>query len=191
MIREVCALLLIAACSSSSTRTGSQPSWGGSGGSKAVGPVTFAPTSEPARSYSEPAQAPPHTPLGDALVAAINEAAAKANVTPPIADARLFRACAELAEIVPENGIVAYSVVEFALQRQGIIEPSPYNIIVWGDIDKPDKIIEQLKPRLAEGLADGATARVGIGGAKRNADGSGVVVFALQASGVTTSPIPR
>ena len=139
------ASLAIGACSTGSRRVGSQPSWRGNGTSTAVGPVTFAPASEPARNYNEPLQEPSHTPLGDALFAAIKEAAAKANVAAPVADARLFRACAELAEVVPEDGLVAYSVVEFALQRHGIIEPSPHNIIVWGEVDKPDKIIEQLK----------------------------------------------
>ncbi|HET9988092.1 MAG TPA: CAP domain-containing protein, partial [Kofleriaceae bacterium] len=33
--------------------------------------------------------------------------------------------------------------------------------------------------------------RVGIGAVKRKADGTGAIVFALQGSGVTTSPIPR
>ena len=54
-----------------------------------------------------------------------------------------------------------------------------------------DVVVDQLRPRLAEILADGATARVGIGAAKRNSDGTGAVVFALQASGVVTNPIPR
>src|SRR5262249_41561674 len=158
---------------------------------KPVGPVTFAPTSEPARNYNESIQTPPHSPLGDAVLAAVAEAAAKAGVPAPVADARLFRACAELAEVVPEDGLVAYSAVEFALQRHGIIEPSPYNLVAWGEIDKPEQIVEQLKQRLPEGLANGFTARVGVGAAKRKSDGTGAVVFALQASGVTTSPIPR
>lgn len=184
-------LAVVASCSSGSKRVGTQPSWRGGGGNQSGGPVTFAPTSEPARNYNEPLQEPAHTPLGDALLVAIKEAAAKANVAPPIADARLFRACAELAEVVPEDGLIAYSVVEFALQRHGIIEPSPNNIIVWGEVDKPDKIIEQLKPRLVESLGDGTMKRVGIGAARRNADGWGAVVFTLQQSGVATAPIPR
>jgi uncharacterized protein YkwD len=44
---------------------------------------------------------------------------------------------------------------------------------------------------MPEILADGATTRVGIGAVKRNPDGTGAIVFALQGSGVTTSPIPR
>jgi len=63
--------------------------------------------------------------------------------------------------------------------------------VVWGDIDSPQLIVNQLQPRLAEILADGASARVGIGAVKRTPDGLGAVVFALQGSGVATAPIPR
>ncbi len=125
------------------------------------------------------------------MAIAVKDAAIKAGTKVPIADARLFRACEELAEVVPEEGIISYSVVEFALQRNGIVEPSPNLLVVWGDIDSPQLIVEQLQPRLAEILADGATARLGIGAVKRGRDGQGAVVFALQGSGVTTSPIPR
>jgi uncharacterized protein YkwD len=191
MNRAVLALLCVAACSSGTKRVGSQPSWRGANTSNSVAPVTFAPTTEPAARYNEPLQPPPRTPLGDAVLAAVKEAAVIAKIPAPAADARLFRACNELAQIVPEDGVLGYSLVEFALQRHGIIEPSPYLLVVWGDVEHPELIVEQLKPRLAEILADGATARVGIGAVKRNADGSGAVVFALQASGVSTSPIPR
>jgi uncharacterized protein YkwD len=153
----------------------------------------FAPTSEPAAHYNEPPKSAPHTPLGDAVLAAVAGAAAKAGLPPPIADARLFRACAELAEVVPvpEDSVVSYSLVEFALQRNGIIEPSPRLIVVWSNPDDPGPIIEQLQPQIVEMLSDGATSRVGIGAAKRNPDGTGAVVFALQGSGVATTPIPR
>ncbi|MDB4955209.1 MAG: SCP-like extracellular [Myxococcales bacterium] len=192
--------MLIAACSSGAPqRVGVQPSWRhgettGSGGAAtgiSVGPVTFAPASEPATRYNEPAQLPPHSVLGDAVLRAVGDAAVHANLAVPIADARLFRACAELAAVVPEEGIVSYGLVEFALQRNGIVEPSPHLLVVWGDVDAPDQIVEQLKPRIGEILADGTSTRVGVGAVKRMPDGSGAVVFALQASGVLTSPIPR
>jgi uncharacterized protein YkwD len=199
MTRAVLALLLVAlsACGSGTRRVGKQPSWRGDGVSadgrpkKPAGPITFAPTSNAATRYNEPIKAPEKTPLGDAVIAAVKEAATKAGMQIPVADARLFKACAELAEVVPEEGIIGYNVVEFALQRHGIIEPSPHLLVVWGHIDEPELIVEQLRPRLAEILADGANARVGIGTAKRNPDGTGAVVFALQASGVVTTPIPR
>ena len=182
---------LVACSSGAPQRVGAQPSWRKPGVGKPIGPVTFKPSAEAAHNYNEPLQPPPHTPLGDAMLAAVSVAANQAKLPVPVADARLFRACAELAEVVPEEGVVGYSLVEFALQHNGIIEPSPHLLVVWGDVDAPDPIIEQLKPRLAEILGDGATARVGIGAVKRNPDGSGAVVFALQGSGVNTTPIPR
>ena len=187
-------LAIAAGCpGSGKQQVGTQPSWRGSGTKPgtAIAPVKFAPTTEPAQRYNEPLQAPPKTPLGDAVIAAVKDAAARAGTNIPIADARLFRTCAELAEVVPEEGVIGYSLVEFALHRNGIIEPSPHLLVVWGDIDSPQLIVEQLQPRLAEILQDGATARLGIGAAKRLPDGTGAVVFALQGSGVSTSPIPR
>jgi uncharacterized protein YkwD len=190
-VRWLIGLVVLACCAGPPQQIGAQPSWRKTSAPTPVGPVTFAPASEPAHRYNDPLQAPPHTPLGDAVLAAVSAAAAQAHVPVPAPDARLFRACAELAEIVPEEGVVGYSLVEFALQRNGIIEPSPHLLVVWADVDAPDPIVEQLKPRLAEILGDGATARVGIGAVKRKPDGTGAIVFALQGSGVTTSPIPR
>lgn len=192
--------VIVAACSGRGPQAvGAQPSWrGGAGGAdkgarieEPAKPVTFAPSGQPAVRYNEPVQAPPRTALGEAVIAAVREEATKAGTAVPIADARLFRACAELSEVVPEEGIIAYSLVEFALHRNGIIEPSPHLLVVWGDIDSPEEIVKQLRPRLAEILVDGATARLGIGAAKRASDGTGAIVFALQGSGVATSPIPR
>jgi uncharacterized protein YkwD len=186
------AAIVLGACAGPPQRLGAEPSWrGGAARTTASGPVTFAPTSEPAARYNEPLQLAPHSPLGDAVIAAVSDAATKAGLRVPVADARLFRACAELAEVVPEEGVPGYAIVEFALQRNGIIEPSPQLLIVWGDIDSPDVIVKQLEPRLAEILVEGATARLGVGAARRTRDGAGAVVFALQSSGVQTAPIPR
>ncbi|MEO8702538.1 MAG: CAP domain-containing protein [Kofleriaceae bacterium] len=195
MFRGVAVLLVaLAACSGRGPqKVGTQPSWRGGAArlDAPTGPVTFAPSSQPVARYNEPIQTPPSSVLGDATIAAVRKAAGDAGIAIPVADARLFRACAELAEIVPEEGVISYSLVEFALQRNGIIEPSPHLLVVWGDIDSPQAIVDQIVPRLKEILDDGATARLGIGAAKRLPDGSGAVVFALQGSGVTTTPIPR
>ena len=183
----------LAACASRGPqRVGESPSWRhGPARVSAAGPVTFAPTSEPAARYNEAHPPPPHTALGDAMTAAVRDAAARAGLPAPVADARLFRACAELAAVVPEEGVIGYSAVEFALQRNGIIEPSPHLLVVWGDISSPELIVQELEPRLAEILGDGATARLGIGAARRKPDGTGAIVFALQGSAVSTTPIPR
>lgn len=195
-MKRALALLVLIACSGPPKRVGTEPSWRTGSGTTATtptpaGPVTFAPGAQPATRYNEPITPPPHTALNDAVIAAVSDAAKKANKAPPIADGRLFRACGELAEVVPEQGVISYGLVEFALQRNGIVEPSPHLLVLWGDLDQPQAIIDQLAPRFAEMFADGATSRVGIGAVKRAADGSGAIVFALQGSGVTTAPIPR
>jgi uncharacterized protein YkwD len=198
MRRLVVTLVVLGACSGSGPqRIGAQPSWrGGAARTNQVagsvpGSVTFAPVSEPAIRYNEPLQVALHTDLGDAVIAAVREAATQAGLQVPVADARLFRACAELAEVVPEEGVIGYKLVEFALQRNGIIEPPPHLLIAWGDIGSPARIVQQLQSRIAEILVDGATARLGVGAAIRSPDGSGALVFALQGSRVSTLPIPR
>jgi uncharacterized protein YkwD len=85
---------------------------------------------------------------------------------------------------------VPYPLVEFAMQHHGIIEPSPHLLVIWGPLDDPDAIVEQLEPRLAELLQTGAGGRLGVGTA-RGAQGEGIVVVALQGTSVTTRPIPR
>jgi uncharacterized protein YkwD len=181
----------LAACSGGPQQIGAQPSWRTKSSAPAATEpvVTFAPASEPAHRYNEPLEPPPKTPLGDAMMDALRDAAGKAHMPTPIADARLYRACSELAQIAPEEGMVRYAFVEFALQRNGIIEPAPHVFVVWGS-DAPDDVIGQLKPQLEDVLGDGATVRFGIGTAKR-ADGQAAIVFAVQGSGVTTTPIPR
>lgn len=201
MYRLVITSIVLAACAPGGPQqVGAQPSWrGGDPGASApparttavAGPVTFAPTSEAASRYNEPVRAPPHTLLNDAVTAAVKQAAAQAGLAAPVPDARLFRACTELAEVVSDDGALGYTLIEFALQRNGIIEPSPRLLVVWGPIDSPALIVDQLQPRLRELLGEGSVSRLGVGAAKRNPDGSGAVVFALQGSGVTTQPIPR
>jgi uncharacterized protein YkwD len=184
-------LVVLAACGPKATRVGAQPSWRNHGTTKQVAAMTFSPKTQGAIRYNERLEAPSPSALGDAVLASVRDAAGKMNLPAPAADARLFTACEELAQVVPEEGIIGYSVVEFALQRHGIIEPSPHLLVVWGNIDEPQLIVDQLKPRLPEILGEGTMARVGIGAAKRNPDGTGAVVFAMQASGVSTNPIPR
>ena len=195
MTRAVLVLLAVTSAACSGTkRVGGQPSWRAgakASADKPTGPITFVPKTEAATRYNERIQAPPKSPLSDAVILAVKDAATKGSMQVPVADARLFRACAEIAELTPEKSIVDNNVIEFVIQRHGIIEPTPHMLVVWGDINDAEVIVEQLRPRIVEILADGATARVGIGTAKRRADGTGAIVFALQASAVNTNPIPR
>ena len=198
--RVLLAGLLLVACGPGPTRVGGQPRWRKvettgtevAGSNQVAGPITFTPTSTPSAQYNDPPFEPaPSSPLGDAIVAAVDEAAAELAVDPPLADGRLFAAADEIAEVVPDEGVVPYPLVEFALQHHGIIEPSPHLLVIWGPLDDPSAIVEQLRPRLAELLAGGARARLGVGASGNRDGGSGIVVVALQASSLTTRPIPR
>lgn len=150
----------------------------------------FAPTTPAATHYNAPSAPAPQTSLGAAMAAAIAKTPRDSGVALPLPDARLFRACQELAQLVPEEGVVPYHVVEFVLHRHGIVEPSPHLLVVWGELDDRDEIVAQLQPRL-RGMLAAEPARFGIAAAARARDGSGAVVFAMQSSHVRTAPIPR
>ena len=187
-------MCVVAACSGAPRAVGTEPSWRHGQAPVAVvtgGPVTFAPSSTPSGQYNEPAGKLAPSPLGDAAIAAVRDAAAQVHVTAPIADPRLFAACNDLAAIVTDDGEIDYPLVEFALQRHGIIEPSPHLMVVWGPIDETGEIMRQLAPQLGPSLAAEPAARFGIGAVRRKPDGTGAVVFALQQSGLATAPMPR
>jgi uncharacterized protein YkwD len=180
------------------TKLGAQPSWRRSDAQAQFAaqqpgqPFRFAPASLPAALYNHPTPvAPPSSPIGDAVVAAVRAAAAQSGLPAPVVDGRLFAAASELAAVVPEQGVVAYALVEFAMQHHGIVEPSPHLLVVWGPIDDPATIVEQFAPRIPELLGHGGNPRVGVGASRRTARGDGVVILAVQGSSVVTRPIPR
>lgn len=158
-------------------------------------PIVFAPSSPAVQAYNDPPIAPPpSSPLADAMVATLDAVYGDAGMTPPRPDGRLFAAATELAAIVPEDTPPAYPLVEFALQRHGIIEPSPHLVLIWGPLDDPGPVVEQLRERLpsivAEGTATGSFARMGVGAHRRRGN-EGVIILALQDSHIETRPIPR
>jgi uncharacterized protein YkwD len=187
----------LAACGGDAKRSG-QPSWrqrADFDASKATvvvptDPVTFAPGGSGALYFGLPPQPAPASPLGDAVTRAVASAAATLGKPAPVADGRLFAAAAALAPMVPDEGVISYELVEFALAHVGIVEPSPHLLVVWGDLAQPDDIVAQLAPRLPELLSSGADARLGVGAFEREG-GQGVVVFALQASRIALAPVAR
>ncbi len=155
-------------------------------------PLVFSPNSQGAERYNDPPRTPvPSTPLGDAITAAVATAAAEQGVAAPQADPRLFAAARELAEVAPANEPLAYPLIEFAMQRHGIVEPSPHLVLIWGQLDDPAAILQQLAPRLPQILAAGSFSRVGVGSSMRGPRGEGLAILALQSSNLATAPIPR
>jgi len=164
--------------------------------SVAAAPVTFAPTGAPVARYNDPPQPVPASRYGDAVSAATREEALRFGLSVPRADARLFRACAELAELVPEASrdddvALDSAAIEFALQRNGIIEPEIRLLFGWAQAGEPARFVAELRPKLGELLRDSHAARFGVGLAQPRPDGATAVVFALQSSWISTAPIHR
>ena len=174
---------------------GGQPSWRKpqevKGGPR--GPVTihFVPKTPPSRGYNDPPLTPaPKSELGDAVVREVQRVSAQLGKPAPVADGRLFAAARELAEVAPQDLPLVYSLIEFALQRNGIIEPSPHLVVIWGPTDDAGEIVKSLADRLPAILGAADFARVGVGAAERDGE-QGVTILAFQASSIDTTPIPR
>lgn len=194
----IAVLVVVAACGPGGPRrVGGQPSWrkgsgDGSGSAEVVStePIELAPATPAVRAYNDPPRTPPPgSPLGDAVVAEVTALAIAASMAVPVADGRLYEAARQIATVVPAEGVIPYPLVEFALQHNGIVEPSPHLLVVWGPSDQPGLIVEQLRPRLVEALNVDPIARIGVGTAPR--EGGDVVVVALQSSYLEMSPVPR
>jgi uncharacterized protein YkwD len=175
--------------------TGGQPSWRKpqevKGGPR--GPVTihFVPKTPASRGYNDPPRTPaPKSELGDAVVREVERVSAQLGKPAPVADGRLFAAARELAEVAPQDLPLVYSLIEFALQRNGIIEPSPHLVVIWGPTDDAGEIVKSLSDRLPAILGAADFARLGVGAAERD-EGQGVTILAFQASSIDTTPIPR
>jgi uncharacterized protein YkwD len=185
------------------SKVGSQPSWRNAGSAQEQGgtsapsrplprPMVFAPASPATMFYNDPPVAPaPSWPLADTISAAIQEYCRTAGIEPPRPDGRLYQAAAELADVIPEDAPLAYPIIEFALQRQGIIEPSPHLLPVAGTLDQPQSILQQLATRLPVILSSQTITRFGIGVTRGDGPGRDLLVILLQASHVKTKPIPR
>ena len=209
------------ACSSGAgpTRVGDQPSWrqdadsvetqpmAGPGGRQAgnngptsaenVAPkppqaMVFTPGSPAAPMYNaKKVGEVPSSPLADGVLARVDQICKELGIPAPRPDPRLYRAATDIAAIVPEDEPLSYSLIEFAMQRHGIIEPSPHMLPVAGSLDDTQDMIEEMVARLPSLLASDPVNRLGIGAARGSKPGEDLLVLLLQASHVETEPIPR
>lgn len=151
--------------------------------------IELAPGTPAAQAYNDPPIAPPpRSPLADAVIREVGRVSAEIGKPAPAPDGRLYAAARELAEVAPRRGPLAYPVIEFALQRHGIIEPSPHLFIVWGPSSE-DWVIGRVAEQLPALLGSSPYARLGVGVARRGDDE--VTVLAFQPSFIETGPIPR
>jgi uncharacterized protein YkwD len=186
------ALLPLIACAGSRDSS-SRPSWrqeqvARSGRSEPI-VIEMAPAAPAASWYNDPPITPaPRSPLADAVLAEVGRVAAEIGKPVPAPDGRLYAAARQLAEVAPPDAPLVYSLIEFALQRNGIIEPSPH-LVIWGPTEQED-IIRSLAERLPAILGSSDFTRLGVGTARREG-GAELTVIAFQSSFIETDPIPR
>jgi uncharacterized protein YkwD len=187
------ASLSLLACGGGRGRAG-QPSWRepekiASSGAQSM-TIEMAPEGQAARAYNDaPAVPAPRFALADEVVREVARVSAELGKPAPVPDARLYAAARQLAVVAQENGRLDHSLIEFALQRNGIIEPSPHMVVEWVPTGETS-FATRLARRLPSILRSSEFARMGLGVAKR-AGGYEVIVLAFQSSFLQTSPIPR
>ena len=153
-------------------------------------PIVLEPASRSAAMYNPGELAPvPESPLSVAILGAVGDAAKQVGHAVPIADPRLFAVANDLAPVATEDGPIPYALVEFALRHNGLIEPSPHIILIWGPLDSGDLIADQLRKRLPQIFESTQISRVGVGSQARGK--TGVILLILQPSFIETEPIPR
>ncbi len=155
------------------------------------GPQLFSPTSPGARLYNDPQSGRwPASPGSQIVVDLVNQAAENLDRPRPRLDARLAQACAEIGRVVLPEVATPYGLIEFELQRQGIIEPSPHLLIFWGSPDREDTQ-DQLRHRINDVLRSEPYTRLGVASIYRKDLSDTITVVALQKSFLITEPIPR
>lgn len=149
---------------------------------------TFSPMSEPLQAYNS-TWLKPHikTPLQIGLLEEIDKASALLGVPSPDNDPRLDVVAKDLARLAAENINLDYSFIEFALHRQGVIEPSPDIVKIEGGGSLSESMLSQLKEELPALLTKEPYDRVGIGHYSGKKE---VTIIAFQQSGITTNAIP-
>jgi uncharacterized protein YkwD len=188
--------LALLGCSRSGP-VGQQPSWRrppqvATSGLAAGQPLHFEPRTPASESYNDPPITPaPSSPLADAIVDAVNQASLALGKEPPRPDGRLYAAVLELARVAPPSAPLPNSLLEFTIQRQGIIEPAPHLLVSWGPIDDPEEVADRFRSGLAARLGSADYARIGIASVYRPEERDSVTVLAFQSSFVETSPVPR
>lgn len=151
--------------------------------------VEMAPAGPAAPVYNDGRPVPaPRSPLTEAIRREVERVAAELGVPAPATDGRLCAAAREMAEVTPPDAPLPYPFVEFAAQRNGMIEPPPHIVTVRGPTD--ETMVASLADRLRSILRSDQVTRLGVGVAER-ANGEGVTVLAFQSSFIETGPIPR
>lgn len=151
-------------------------------------------TSPAAASYNAPVTGTlARSPVTDAALAEVGQAFKQRGMAAPAADLRLSRVAEELASIARKDQRMPASLVDMLAHRQGIVEPVPETVILWGPSFDPAALAAQVRAELPAMKAMGDYNRVGVGFRERQDLGTGVgmLVLVFQMSHIELAPVPR
>jgi uncharacterized protein YkwD len=171
---------------------GAQPSWREAGTDETAVdvPVTLAAARKPATRYGEPPRPAPHDRLAEAAVAAMQRAADKRHVKPPVADGNLFDAASDIALVFPRSGPMEFGVETWLIQRHGMIAATPRLVETWTDESDADRIVAALQPTFDE-MLDTHAKRFGLALASRPDERMNVLVILIDNAPISIAPLPR
>jgi len=140
--------------------------------------------------YNEPAGEGARSPLEARLVALVAEVARAERREAPRPDARLDRACADVARHSPPDGRPSNELVQAAMWQNGLVEPPPHLIVATaGAGGDDDQVIAELRQQLPKALSEGRYRRSGA--SVLPVHGGRIMVVALQETALELEPVPR
>lgn len=148
----------------------------------------FAPGSAPAIEYGGEARPAAASRLDAAVLAALRTFAGGSHDL--VLDDRMARAASDLAAVAPRDGDLSLAFVEFAVQRQGVVDALPRLTVLWAAPEQLDAIAELVEARVPPEALYAPRVRVGIGvGPVR--DGVAPIAVLAVGSRIALQPFPR
>jgi hypothetical protein len=148
----------------------------------------FAPASPPASEYGAAVAARTRTPLDDAVLAALQRVPGASKAIE--LDERMVRAATDLAAIAPRDGELSDALVEFAVQRQGVVDPLPRLTVVWGFPGEVATMAAAVEAALRPDALHAPTVRIGIGVGPVH-DGVAPIAVVTVGSRIVLEPLAR
>lgn len=130
-------------------------------------------------------------PLTPALFRAVRLRARRDGFRVPVPSARWGRVARELAQVVCTDAPLNRAYLQQLMWRHGIVDPVPPVSFAWGPMLPRSALARTMARGLAAHLADTALPIMGIGSARRDTAGNGVLAVLLPRSYVRLEAIPR
>lgn len=141
--------------------------------------------------YNDPLPPRVRPVLAERIAELSRKVAAAGGHPVPVTDPRLDAALASLLPFLPDGGPPENELVQDALHRQGIVEPSPHLVVVTLVEGGDASLLDELAGRLPSVLGQGRYSRMGVAIGEARAPAPSRIVLGFQESFVALAPVPR